>query len=267
MAWALALMAEPVAVAQSPEERTRQALDMVLAGKYETFYAQFSPEMKKAIALQTYATQVSYIMTALGRPQSQDAPTARQVGDAATVTIPVHWSQATLNFTVSWNAAGQIQGTWFRSPEPPLPYYQAPSPDSLSSHDTSGAVEPLSLPPPAPPAPVCWSRIVKGTPQSQVESCLGKPTWTTSHRQWDWFPEWAPDGVAVRFDRRDKVTAFFYIAPAKDHKDHSEVWRAIGQTALGTYAAYECWRVRQKPLLWLTGNDLLWLQWCAQQGL
>ena len=74
IAWALAIVTMPVplAVAQPPEERTRQALEMVLAGKYEAFYAQFSPEMKKAITLQTYAAQVSQLMTALGRPQSQE---------------------------------------------------------------------------------------------------------------------------------------------------------------------------------------------------
>jgi hypothetical protein len=115
-AW-VALAAVPATLAQTLEERTRQALEMVLAGKYAAFYAQFSPEMKKAITLETYASQVSQIMTALGRPQSQDPPQIRHIGDAVTVTIPVHWAVATLNFMVSWNAAGQIQGTWFRPPE------------------------------------------------------------------------------------------------------------------------------------------------------
>ena len=151
-AWALAIVTMPavqLAVAQSPEERTRQALEMVLAGKCEAFYAQFSPEMKKAIALQTYAAQISQLMTALGRPQSQEPPQTRHTGDGVTVTIPVHWSVATLNFIVSWNAAGQIQGTWFRPPEPKAAPYETPSysrPDSFSSRDISVGADEWKLP-------------------------------------------------------------------------------------------------------------------------
>jgi hypothetical protein len=153
MAWALAMVFLPaaqLAVAQSPEERTRQTLEMVLAGKYEAFYAQFSPEMKKAITLQTYAAQVSQLLSSLGRPQSQDLPQARHIGDAVTVAIPVHWSQATLNFIVSWNAAGQIQGTWFRPLEPKAPApYETPSysqPDSFSSREVSLGEDDRKLP-------------------------------------------------------------------------------------------------------------------------
>jgi dienelactone hydrolase len=149
MAWALALMAVPIAAAQSPEERTRQALDTVLAGKYEAFYAQWSPEMKRGMPLETYAAQVSQIMTALGRPQSQDPPQIRHIGDAVTVAIPVHWAVATLNFIASWNAAGQIQGTWFRPPELKAAPYETPpysQPDSFSSRDISVGADEWKLP-------------------------------------------------------------------------------------------------------------------------
>jgi dienelactone hydrolase len=144
MAWALAVIA---AAAQSPEERTRAALDMVLAGKYEEFYALFSPEMKKSITLETYSAQAGQIMATLGRPQGQDPPQARQIGDAVTVTIPVRWASATLNFMVSWNAAGQIQGTWFR-PALKAAYETASysRPDSFSSRDISVGADPWKLP-------------------------------------------------------------------------------------------------------------------------
>jgi len=145
----LVLLAVPIAAAQSPEERTRQALETVLAGKCEVFYAQWSPEMKKAMTLQTYAAQVSQIVAALGQPQSQEPPQARHVGDAVAVTIPVHWPAATLNFIVSWNAAGQIQGTWFRQPEPKPAPYETPSyshPDSFSEREISLGADPWKLP-------------------------------------------------------------------------------------------------------------------------
>jgi len=62
--------------------------------------------MTKAITLHIYAAQVSRLMASLGRPQSQEPPRTRHIGDAFTVTIPVHWSVATLNFIVTWDAAG-----------------------------------------------------------------------------------------------------------------------------------------------------------------
>lgn len=101
------------AFAQSPEERTRHALDLVLARNYRAFYDLFSPEMKKAITLETYSQQANQILS-LGTPESIGTPTVRIVQGSPLVTIPIHWAPASLNFLVSWNQDGKIQGTWFR---------------------------------------------------------------------------------------------------------------------------------------------------------
>ena len=149
IAWVLLLIAVPAAMAQSPEDRAREALNQVLTGKCDAFYAQFSPEMKKAISLETYTTQVGQLMTSLGKPLSQDPPQTRHAGDLVTVTIPVHWAVATLNFIVSWNAAGEIQGTWFRPPETKAPAYEtAPysRPDSFTAHEVTVGEDQWKLP-------------------------------------------------------------------------------------------------------------------------
>ncbi len=149
MAWTLVLLAASVAAGQSPEERTRQALDLVLAGKYDTSYAQFSPEMKKAISLETYSTQVGRLMAALGKPLNEDPPRTSHRGDAVTVTIALHWPQATLNFIVSWNAAGEIQGAWFRPPEANAAPYQTPEyshPEAFSSREVTVGEDEWKLP-------------------------------------------------------------------------------------------------------------------------
>ncbi len=136
--------------ALTPEQRTEQALQMILAGKFQEFYALFSPEMKKAITQDTYASQVGQILTSLGRPESQDAPQVQRVGDGTTVTIPVHWKAASLNFIVSWNAAGEIQGTWFRPGQSKAAnaYQTAPysKPDSFSAREVSFGTEGQKLP-------------------------------------------------------------------------------------------------------------------------
>jgi dipeptidyl aminopeptidase/acylaminoacyl peptidase len=100
--------------AQSLEQQTRQALDLVLSHKYRAFYDLFAPEMKKAISLETYSQQADQIMSALGTPTSIGAPSTRMVQGSPLVTIPVHWSNTSLNFLVSWNKDGKIQGTFFR---------------------------------------------------------------------------------------------------------------------------------------------------------
>ncbi|HEY3837195.1 MAG TPA: prolyl oligopeptidase family serine peptidase [Bryobacteraceae bacterium] len=100
--------------AQSFEQQTRQALDLVLARKYQAFYDLFSPEMKKAISLETYGQQADHILGPLGRPDSIGAPTRRMVQGSPLITIQLHWSAASLNFLVSWNQEGKIQGTFFR---------------------------------------------------------------------------------------------------------------------------------------------------------
>ena len=87
------------ALAQSPEERTKQALDLVLAHKYQAFYDLFNPQMKKAISLETYSQQADQILT-LGKPNSIGAPAVRMVQGFPLVTIALHWTSASLNFLV-----------------------------------------------------------------------------------------------------------------------------------------------------------------------
>lgn len=211
MAWALAIVALPavrLAVAQSPEERTRRALELVLAGKCEEFYAQFSPEMKKAISLQTYTAQVSQLMTALGKQHSQEPPQISHAGGAVTVTIPVHWPVATLNFIASWNAAGQIQGTWFRPPEPKTPSYETPPysrPGSFTSRDiVVGADEwklPGTLTVPNGKGPWPAVVLVHGSgPNDRDESVGGVKVFR------DLAEGLATQGIAVlRYDKRTRV--------------------------------------------------------------
>jgi dipeptidyl aminopeptidase/acylaminoacyl peptidase len=111
------ILSAACAFAQTPAERTRQALDLVLARKYQAFYDLFSANMKKAVSLETYSQQADKIV-AMGAPKSIDAPTVRMVQGSLLVTIPIHWPTVTLNFLVSWDHEGKIQGTFFRPGTP-----------------------------------------------------------------------------------------------------------------------------------------------------
>jgi dienelactone hydrolase len=120
------LLAACSAFGQSSEERTRQALDQLLAHKFREFYAMFSPEMKSAISLETYSGQMEQILT-LGAPRKIDAPRSVTVGGSVVVVIGVHWAPVSLDFQVSWNKAGEIDGTYWRpAAAPPAPWRSPP---------------------------------------------------------------------------------------------------------------------------------------------
>lgn len=181
---------------------------MVLTGKYDAFYAQFSPEMKKAISLETYAAQAGALIAGLGQPQSQDPPLAKPIGDAVTVTIPLHWPQASLNFIVSWNAAAQVQGTWFRPAPPKVAPYETPSyskPASFVAREISFGPEGRPLPGtlivPNTKGPWPAAVLVHGSgPNDRDESLGGVKVFR------DLAEGLATRGIAVlRYDKRTRV--------------------------------------------------------------
>ncbi len=105
-------------LAQSPAERTRQVLDLVLARKYEQFYAMFSPEMQNGISLQTYSSQMDQLV-ALGKPEIGE-PKVSQVQGYSVVMIPLRWPAGAFTFQVAWTADGKVAGTFVRpAPQPP----------------------------------------------------------------------------------------------------------------------------------------------------
>ncbi|MGA2184173.1 MAG: alpha/beta fold hydrolase [Bryobacteraceae bacterium] len=131
----LLLFAAISAFGQSPEERTKAALDQLLAHKYDAFYALFSPEMKGLISLDTFSAQMGQI-AALGPPRSVDAPRTIPMGGSTVVVITVHWAPVSLDFQVSWNKAGQVDGTYWRpTSAPQQPWQSAPyaHPDSFTA--------------------------------------------------------------------------------------------------------------------------------------
>lgn len=134
--------------AQSPEERARAILDQLLAGKCDAFYAMFSPEMRGLITLDTFSAQMKQI-AALGRPESIGQPRSAAAGDSTVVIIPVHWASVSLNFQVSWNKAGQVNGTYWRPADAAQTPWQPPAyvhPDSFTSAELTVGDDPWKLP-------------------------------------------------------------------------------------------------------------------------
>ena len=135
------------AFGQSPEDRSRQVLDQILANKIGAVYAKFSPKMKSAISQETYTTQMAQIV-ALGPPQKIDAPRTQTVGDLWVVAMGLHWVQVSLDFQVAWNKAGEIDGQFWRPAAAARDFKSAPyaHPDSLTSMDVTVGDDVWKLP-------------------------------------------------------------------------------------------------------------------------
>jgi dienelactone hydrolase len=135
------------AFGQSPEDRTRQALDQLLAHKVDGFYAKFSPQMKSGISQETYTAQMEQILS-LGPPQKIDAPRTQTVGEFTVVVIEVHWAPVSLDFQVTWNKAGGIEGTFWRPAAATASYQTAPyvKPDSFTAVDVTFGDDAWKLP-------------------------------------------------------------------------------------------------------------------------
>jgi hypothetical protein len=141
------LLAACCAFGQSPEDRTRQALDQLLAHKIDGVYARFSPQMKSAISLETYKAQMEQIL-ALGPPQKIDAPRTRTIKDLTVVVMGVHWAPVSLDFQVTWNKAGVIEGQYWRPAAAAIDFHSAPyvHSDSFTSIDITVGINEWKLP-------------------------------------------------------------------------------------------------------------------------
>ena len=204
--WALLLASTLTAMAQSPVERTRQALDEILAGKYDAFYAQFDDTMKKAISLETYAQEAGTLLAQLGKPIAIGKPQTREADGYTVATITIQWPAAAVNFIVSWDKDGKIGGTFFL-PAPP-PEYHSPDysrPDSFTSRDiTVGADEwklPGTLTVPGGKGPFPAVVLVHGSgPNDRDEAVGGVRVFR------DLAEGLTSRGIAVlRYDKRTKV--------------------------------------------------------------
>ena len=135
------------AFGQSPEDRTKQVLDQLLANKIGAVYAKFSPKMKTAVSQETYTAQMAQIV-ALGAPQKIDAPRTQTVGDLTVVVIGIHWVPVSLDCKVAWNKAGEIDGQFWIPAAAASNYQSAPyaHPDAFTSFDVTVGDDAWKLP-------------------------------------------------------------------------------------------------------------------------
>lgn len=101
-----ALLAQP---APNAGATARQALDLLLAGKYPELEEMFAPNLKESMkldALQKVGAQVK----ASGAVENIGTPEVQVAGSTSVVTIPVKFPSQNINVRMGINGSGQISG-------------------------------------------------------------------------------------------------------------------------------------------------------------
>ena len=195
------LIAQP-----SPDERTRQVLDLWIAGKYDVIYGMCDKQMK-TMPLAEYNSQFERLKS-LGKIQSIGGPRRARIGNYDVVTIPLTFPPTAIDFRVVWDANGQIAGLTMNPPAAPPVAWQAPAyvnPDSFSERGITVGDDPwrlpgtLTVPKGKPPFPAV--ALVHGSgPNDRDESIGGSKIFK------DLAQGLATRGIAVlRYEKRNKV--------------------------------------------------------------
>ncbi len=98
--------------APTPEASTRQVLDLFLLGKYEAMRERFDERMRQTPP-DTYS-KIGDQLKSLGGLKKIGEPAAKTDGEYTTVIVRLDYAFMALDFSVTWNKAGQIAGNYFR---------------------------------------------------------------------------------------------------------------------------------------------------------
>ncbi|MGD0580330.1 MAG: alpha/beta fold hydrolase [Bryobacteraceae bacterium] len=194
--------------AQTPEERAREVVALLLAEKYESLYEMSTPEMQKALPVEALRNKVGPIVMPLGKLLETGKPSINKMGVYTVIVLPAKFEATWIDFTISVNEAGQIGGLFMRPGQGPLTEWQRPAyskPDSFTEREvTVGAGEwklpgTLTLPKTQKPAPGVV--LVHGSgPNDRDETVFGVRPFR------DLAEGLASAGIAVlRYDKRTKV--------------------------------------------------------------
>ena len=96
----------------TPQQRTREVLDLWVAGKYDAIHAMFDAKMR-TFPVATYREQ-SEQLKSLGEIKKIGEPVVHKQSEHTTVLMRIDFASSALNFSVTWNKGGEISGTWFR---------------------------------------------------------------------------------------------------------------------------------------------------------
>jgi uncharacterized protein len=120
---------------QTPVDKARLAVDLLLQEKYSEVVAMFSAELKTGLTAEKLSAGLHPALQQIGAVKKRLDPQVQAAGDSQVITLPVEFERATMNLVVSLNRAGEINGLWMRPAAPPA----APSAPAAVSSDPAVA--------------------------------------------------------------------------------------------------------------------------------
>jgi uncharacterized protein len=107
--------------AGGPVEAGRKALDLLLTSRFDEFSQLLTAEAKGRLTPEFLRDRVGAEIASFGKLEDVGQALTRKSDSSDMVSFPVHFSKTRINVQFNLNAAGQITGLNFRSPEDPLP--------------------------------------------------------------------------------------------------------------------------------------------------
>ncbi len=118
---AVMALAQVVAAPQgrTPEERAREVVELLVAGKYGAVQQMFSQEMKDALPVGTLMSTVAPETKVRGKYQETGKASVQRMGEHTVVLMPAYFEKGALDFTISFNGSGQISGLYLKPGQKP----------------------------------------------------------------------------------------------------------------------------------------------------
>src|SRR5271157_3879329 len=105
--------------ARTPEERAREVVELLVAGKYGAVQQMFSQEMVEALPLSTLMSTVAPEVKPLGKLVETGKASVQRMGEFTVVVVPAYFEKGALDFTISFNGSGQIAGLYMKPGQKP----------------------------------------------------------------------------------------------------------------------------------------------------
>lgn len=194
--------------AKTPDERAREVVELLVAGKYAAVEQMFNQQMKDALPITDLVAAVSPELKHMGAFEQTGKASVQKAGEYTVVVQSAYFEKGALDFTISFNSIGQIGGLYMKPGQSPAADWQRPAygkPERFTEREvTVGAGEwklPGTLTLPKAQGPVPGVVLVHGSgPNDRDETVYGVRPFR------DLAEGLASAGIAVlRYDKRTKV--------------------------------------------------------------
>ena len=140
-----ALLASVSSSQPAPVEKARLAVDLLLQEKYQDVVAMLSAETAAKLTADRLSSGLKPLLQQVGPVRKRLDPVTQASGDNQVVTLPVEFANATMNFVVSFNKSGEINGLYVRPAAQPAAQPAVAAAPAASDPAVSRANQALDL--------------------------------------------------------------------------------------------------------------------------